>query len=304
MPVEINTPDNLTYQFHPVSGSCFQFKVRSPNDAHLALTNGPNESDPMYEVFIGGWQNTKSVIRKNRTKPDVVETDTPGILNPGEFRGFWIRWYDGVITVGREGEAAAFMSHEDPDLYPVNFIGVCTGWGASGTWLLEESQSAPPGVAAALTASQPGWSAPAGAGPGCWVAGSGGNVPPGAMEGGFDGEQLYIARARHEGALIPGKLHPGHGVCYIPWGGEEHACSDYEVLCSGSGYWVPVEGGNIPPNAMPAGETETGEPLFIGRANHNGTVTVGKVQPSHGCCYIPYGGQELAYTDFEIFVSN
>lgn len=297
---EINTPDKLEYEFHPAGGACFSFKVRAPNDAHIALSNGPHESDAMYEIFLGGWSNSKSVIRKNRTKPDVVEVDTPGILNAGEFRGFWIRWYDNVITIGREGEAAAFMSYDDPALFPINFIGLCTGWGASGTWILDDSQC-PTGMAT----NQPGW-APVqpGAGPGCWVPASGGNVPPGSMEGGFDGEQLYIARGRHEGALVPGKLQPSHGVCYIAWGGGEHALSDYEVLCSGRGSWVPIVGGNIPSNAMPAGETETGEPLFIGRANHNGTVTVGKVQPSHGCCYIPYSGQELAYTDFELFVSH
>ena len=125
------------------------------------------------------------------------------------------------------------------------------------------------------------------------------------MEGGFDGsEQLYIARARHEGDLIPGKLHPSHGVCYIAWGGGEHGHGEYEVMCSGGGTWVPVTDGNIPHNAVPGGETADGEPLFIGRATHDGTITVGKVQPSHGCCYIPYGGEELAYKEFEIYVSH
>lgn len=49
-----------------------------------------------------------------------------------------------------------------------------------------------------------------------------------------------------------------------------------------------------------AGETSGGEPLFVGRARHEGTVTLGKVQPSHGVCYIPYGGQEVAYDNYEI----
>lgn len=89
-------------------------------------------------MFLGGWKNTKSVIRKNRNKPDVVEVDTPGILNAGEFRGFWIRWtHDGIITVGREDEAAAFMSWEDPDRVPFQYVGVCTGWGATGCWQIE-----------------------------------------------------------------------------------------------------------------------------------------------------------------------
>ena len=297
MSLEINTPDKLEYQFHPVSGSVYTFKVRSAHDAHLALTSTPTEAEPMYEIFIGGWDNSKSVIRKNRQKPDVVEVPTPGILNAGEFRGFWIRWYDNVITVGREGEAAAFMSYDAGHLYAINYVGICTGWGACGTWLLEESQVTP-SAPAAMGFSAP----PTGSGPGCWVPASNGQVPPSSMEGGVDGvEQLYIARARHEGDLIPGKLHPSHGVCYVAYGGGEHQHNEYEVLCAGGGQWVPVRDGNIPANAVPGGETADGEPLFIGRATHDGTVTVGKVQPSHGCCYIPYGGQELSYKEFEIY---
>lgn len=62
-----------------------------------------------------------------------------------------------------------------------------------------------------------------------WVSASGGEIPSGAVQGGTDGEPLYVGRARHEGGLIPGKVKPTHGVCYIPWGGEEHGKNDYEV---------------------------------------------------------------------------
>lgn len=82
----------------------------------------------MLEVFIGGWSNCKSVIRRNRSKPDVAEEATPAVLDGGEFRGFWIRWTDNVVTVGREGEAAAFLSYNISEPFPINFIGVCTGW--------------------------------------------------------------------------------------------------------------------------------------------------------------------------------
>lgn len=53
--------------------------------------------------------------------------------------------------------------------------------------------------------------------------------------------------------VIAGKLVPSHGVCYIAWGGQEHPCSSYEVLCSCYGGWVATAGDNIPPNALPAG---------------------------------------------------
>lgn len=65
-----------------------------------------------------------------------------------------------------------------------------------------------------------------------WVAAADGTLPEGALKGGEDnGNDLYVARAEHEGATIPGKLLADHGVCYIPWGCEEHAKASYEVKC-------------------------------------------------------------------------
>lgn len=91
----------------------------------------------MIEVFIGGWKNTKSVIRKNRSKPDVAEFESGDLLDAGEFRGFWIKWTENVITVGKEGEAAAFLSYENTESFPINFVGICSGWGASASWIIE-----------------------------------------------------------------------------------------------------------------------------------------------------------------------
>lgn len=54
-------------------------------------------------------------------------------------------------------------------------------------------------------------------------------MPPGSVEGGRDDEPLFVGRAQHEGALIPGKVKPSHSVCYIAWGGEEHGKTDYQV---------------------------------------------------------------------------
>lgn len=88
------------------------------------------------QIFIGGWGNTKSVIRKNRTKPEVAENDTPQILNGEEFRGFWIRCIAGNISVGIENDPSPFLSFTDPEPAHCGYFGVCTGWGASGTWII------------------------------------------------------------------------------------------------------------------------------------------------------------------------
>lgn len=254
----------------------------------------------MLEVFIGGWKNSKSVIRKNRTKPDVVEAATPEILNGDEFRGFWIRWDGNVITVGKEGEGAPFMTYENTDSFPVNFVGICTGWGATGSWIIEVCPSISSlNYSLIIFCIYQAPNEPV-SGSAVWVPVSGTEIPDNAFIGGEDsGEVQYVGRAHHEGALIPGKAVKSHGVCYVAWGGGEHGKDSYEVLV-GSGNWVQTSGDAIAPNALPGGESEDGEPLFVGRVAHEGTMTVGKVHPSHGCCYISYGGQELAFSDYEI----
>lgn len=299
---EFETPDDHeAYQFFPAPAGYVNFEVRTPNDAHIALTTGPAQGVPMLEVFLGGWGNTKSIIRKNKQKPDVAEASTPSIVSPGQFRAFWIRWFNGVVTVGREGDANPFLSYQDPEPFAINFVGFATGWGAVGTWkVLDAPPSAP--YAQAWQAPPPGVFPGGGAaGQGCWVPARNGEIPPQAVQGGFDGEPVYVARARFEGALLPGKLVPSRGAVYVPWGGTEHELREYEVLCASSGTWVPCSGSNIPPNAFPGGETETGEPLFIGRVSHMGSTPIGKVQQSHGVCYVPCGGKEQAYDHYEVF---
>ncbi|XP_058808970.1 LOW QUALITY PROTEIN: C3 and PZP-like alpha-2-macroglobulin domain-containing protein 8 [Phymastichus coffea] len=295
MAISLTTEDKLEYQFYPVTGGQIQFRVKAPHDAHITLTTGPFENNPMWEVFIGGWKNSKSVIRKNRTKPDVTEVNTFDFLSSNEYRGFWIRWSGGYLTVGKEGEFEPFMSYVDPDPFDIGYFGVCTGWGATGEWLIEDPGQPEPSAPSAYQVGSSIGTA--------WLDAASGAIPPDAVVGGEDDEPFYVGRATHEGATLPGKVKPSHGVCYVPWGGAEHAKDNYQVLCGCNPIWVPVSGNNIPPNAIPSGESEDGETLFVGRVNHEGTLTIGKIQPSHGTCYIPYAGQELSFTDYEVLTS-
>jgi len=48
---EFKTKDRLQYQFIPVTSEEVHFRVRAPNDAHVALTTGPTEGNPMIEVI-------------------------------------------------------------------------------------------------------------------------------------------------------------------------------------------------------------------------------------------------------------
>jgi len=47
------------------------------------------------------------------------------------------RWDNGVLTVGKENDSAPFLSYADPEPFGIGYFGVCTGWGATGEWLIE-----------------------------------------------------------------------------------------------------------------------------------------------------------------------
>ena len=48
------------------------------------------------------------------------------------------------------------------------------------------------------------------------------------------------------------------------------------------------------------GPAETGEMLYIGRWAVSGNMIIGKIHPSHRCCYIAFEGQELARQHYEV----
>ncbi|RWS25806.1 uncharacterized protein B4U80_06829 [Leptotrombidium deliense] len=143
-----------------------------------------------------------------------------------------------------------------------------------------------------------------------WVTAGGGWVPPGeAVTGGFDvsGENIYVGRAQHEGEVIPGKVVASHGCCYVAYGGREHRKEEYQALVDPHGcelIWLHSSNGQVPAGALQGGVTADGEPIYVGRHQHDGSFTIGKVHPSHGCLYIPFGGEEHRYTEYEVLCAK
>jgi len=294
-------------------------EVKAKSNAHVSLASAASEDLPIHEIFFGGWENSKSAIRHNKEKPEMAQVDTPNLLNPDEFKRFWIEWNHLEVNVGLGGEAVPFMRWENRIAHPVAYFGLRTYYGSDGHWQFPEAGAiAVANVAgfdpsaglviesgeAVLREKREEPTAISGT---SWVAAEAGNVPEGAVVSGFDnGQDLYVGRASHEGELIPGKLLPAHGVVYIPWGGLEIAKEEYEVFVAAPDAvsWVPSSGGSVPDNAIPGGLSEDGQTLYIGRAPHEGTMTSGKIHPSHGNLYISYGGAEIGFPDYEVLVKN
>lgn len=125
------------------------------------------------------------------------------------------------------------------------------------------------------------------------------------MAGGNDhGETIFVGRAVQDGDVIPGKVVSSHSCCYVSYGGEERRHSEYQALVSDGAefVWLPSSDGAVPCGAIQGGTCESGERLYIGRTFHNNTITIGKVHPSHRCLYIPYGGKEHSYDEYEVLV--
>lgn len=129
------------------------------------------------------------------------------------------------------------------------------------------------------------------------VTGRDGYVPPGAVRGGFDGENLYVCTV----GISIGKLAPSHGKCYVPYGGREIGYNKYQVLVGDRWEWVPLTG-DLPPGAVSAGRDN--ETLYVCNAVFAGKWTPGKYAPSHDVCYVPYGGKEIGLRNFNILISR
>lgn len=119
-----------------------------------------------------------------------------------------------------------------------------------------------------------------------------------------DGSKIYVGRAFYEGDNIPVKVCPAHQSAYLAYAGREVSVSNYEVLVGFGFTWVSSGGGQVPGSAVATGTQSDGEPLYVGRAHFQGTLTPGKVQTSHSCLYLPFGGVEHSVTEYEVLVQQ
>lgn len=91
--------ETRNYEFRRIRTAKIIFSVQAEKEAAICLAeNDDNDSDNVYEIFIGCWGGGESGIRRGKSD-DVVKVETTDILSADEFRTFWIKVNKGVIKV-------------------------------------------------------------------------------------------------------------------------------------------------------------------------------------------------------------
>ena len=103
---------------------------------------GPTGS--LFEVTLGGWSNTKSVIKRIKNGPNIA-VHHGSVLSETEYRAFILDWSKSKVlelySIDETGSIVRIMStpRQPETALNVTAIGVSTGWGAKGCWKLGSS---------------------------------------------------------------------------------------------------------------------------------------------------------------------
>lgn len=141
-PMSLQTPDE--YKYRRLGGSLLernsiQFEVAANSDAHIALGTYYDH----YEIVLGGWANTNSVIRAKNQGPPLCSCPGKALSTPTPEK-FWASWNaggDGCLTIGRGwdfGKHVMMSVALSPRNYLIKSMYVSTGFGSTGAWTLRE----------------------------------------------------------------------------------------------------------------------------------------------------------------------
>lgn len=141
-----------------------------------------------------------------------------------------------------------------------------------------------------------------------WEQARDGNIPPGAEAGGHEGYgdpqlPLYVARGRVDGAVHIGKVRSGFSGAHLPVKGAAARVSTYEALL-GTQHWAAKNGGNVPPNAFEAGQSTTGQPIYVARGQISGGVHIGELVAGAQVAIVPFGLRAVELNEYEILVTQ
>ncbi len=118
--------------------------IKADKSAFILLSAKPaksinqNNYFKFIELLIGGWLNTKSIIRVGNMESSNGATNTPNILKPHSFIHIWVSWDNNFIRVGRGFiiHENVFMARRYPGSINVKYLALFKGYGSGGKFEL------------------------------------------------------------------------------------------------------------------------------------------------------------------------
>ncbi|XP_052078515.1 uncharacterized protein LOC127716368 [Mytilus californianus] len=107
----------------------FLFSVKGCRDAHLKLLSHETEVRQYYQVLIGGWGNSMSMLSIIMDGITNVDSSNSSEMDCDVYKQFWISWDQDVIKVGR-GNATGddvFLLYEDRCSFSIKNIQISGG---------------------------------------------------------------------------------------------------------------------------------------------------------------------------------
>ncbi|XP_071841319.1 uncharacterized protein [Apostichopus japonicus] len=117
-----------------------EFGVKAEQDARIVFSAENEYLDDIYEVMLGATYNILTCIRRKKGEEALVDLVTIDIVDPNEFRYFWVHYYinddgQGIFSLGRYGEPEPYGVFKDDDPINVRYVGL-TSFECVSSWLL------------------------------------------------------------------------------------------------------------------------------------------------------------------------
>ena len=137
-----------------------------------------------------------------------------------------------------------------------------------------------------------------------WTAAANGVIPVDALPVGNEagGSPLYVCRGSWAGSTQLGKIGPGGGACYVPYGGQEVHLASYDVLTGTLPLKHVAGDGTYLGFAVRGGRDTDGVGLWPCVAEFNGGLHPGKTRPFWNACDVSWGGAEHWISQYQLLV--
>ncbi len=130
----------LKDKFKTAGQGSVSFEAKALNDVFVCFGQRAfktrNTTNQIYEIVLGAWNNTKTVIRVaslGKTVTEFLDVDYPdAMIDPLEFKKYWVSLKDGVVSIGKGklDPKNVLLKWKDP--YPIErirYVGV-SSWNA------------------------------------------------------------------------------------------------------------------------------------------------------------------------------